>query len=212
LRYFSRHFLNLNLKMIFWVLILSSLPLIGGTPPLSHKRIWITTTEIESQEHKRFCTAVSTTILSNRSQLKYHLENKLKQRLRLHLKCLKIKSLIRSTENDYNDGDVFVRVHWRPVACLSAIGSRVVSLDVNETRHVRNDSKERIEIELTSSTSISSSSSSHQQQFISMDEVEKQLTALEADMIELKNRTIKKIYCASMDRIKFYYWFCSYEC
>jgi hypothetical protein len=65
---------------------------------------------------------------------------------------------------------------------------------------------------LTSSTSISSSSSSHQQQFISMDEVEKQLTALEADMIELKNRTIKKIYCASMDRIKFYYWFCSYEC
>ena len=144
------------------------------------RRVWITATEKPQFQHIRFCTTVSNSILSNRQQLKQHLEIKLQHRLRFQYSCGAIQSLARSSTNE--NSDMFIKIKWRSTVCQTK--EHILSIDThsNNSQRTRNDSKEKVEIQ--SSTSLQHRG--RQQQFLSMEDVEKQLTALEADLIEFK--------------------------
>ena len=175
--------------------ILLLLPLFIGIGAVQHpqRRVWITATQIGERQHKRFCTNVATHTLTNREQLRQHVEQKLSKRLRLDFACIKIKTLTRSTVKSKTNTDLFVQLKWYPIVC-ERTRPKVVSVDAtNKSRpHVRNDSKEQIELQ--SSQRRQQQLLDQSQHFLSMEEVNQQLQSLEAEIVELKIEPFQEHY------------------
>tara|TARA_B110000091_G_scaffold209286_1_gene250236 strand:- start:114 stop:1076 length:963 start_codon:yes stop_codon:yes gene_type:complete len=120
-------------------------------------------------------------------------EQKLSKRLRLDFACIKIKTLTRSTVKSKTNTDLFVQLKWYPIVC-ERTRPKVVSVDAtNKSRpHVRNDSKEQIELQ--SSQRRQQQLLDQSQHFLSMEEVNQQLQSLEAEIVELKIEPFQEHY------------------